>query len=108
MTNEIITINQIGIPNNRKNDWSYRVTCCSGYDGDYIARARVLDDHYLLEEKFGSKDLIFHSFGIEDLEECEEADRRLSAKVKQHTKTLLEKLTPQVIFSAGFAWPIKK
>lgn len=93
-----VEITQNGEPNKQGNAWNYSVSYFGQRAGDtYTVRSRHLENHYLLEEKYGSASQEpFRLFGIEDIANYETADKRIYLKAKARADEVMESLVPEI------------
>lgn len=84
--------------------WGYEVTSPLAASTHYGTRARLLDDHFLLEEREGGKfasGVSWEAFGIVNRNMTQEADKRIFEKARQSARKSLEDLTPKLIEDLG-------
>jgi len=94
----LVTITQNDKSNSEGRTWSYNVNYEGQRAGEaYTVRARHLEDHYLLEEKYGSASQEpFHLFGIENRADYQKADTRLYSKAKKRANEVMDFLIPEL------------
>ena len=92
-----VEITQNGEPNEKGDTWSYNVSYSGQRAGEaYTVRSRHLENHYLLEEKYGSASQEpFRLFGIEDIANYEQVDTRLYLKARARATEVMDLLIPR-------------